>query len=111
MKLKTVISVNNLETWQELRRYTSVALGDIVTAINGRLSFSDNCQTSVARASFVGANMPTVVEHGLGIIPNGYIPVGLTADIRVFDVAGKVANKKTITLQASGAGAARILFF
>lgn len=109
MKVVTKLSNAHVPTWEELRRAVSQDLQVLTAAINGRLSLIDNVQSSFLTVVFPGTGT-LKIPHTLGIVPTGYITVGLTADIRVFDGVG-TWTKQDIYLRASGAGTARLLLF
>lgn len=109
-KIKTPLTISNVETLEDLRRYTSQALDEIVGAINGRISLSDNVQATIKSVTFSGANATVSVDHGLGTSPSGYFVVGLSTAITVFD-GNRSSDSANLYVQASGAGTARLLIF
>lgn len=110
MKVKTVQTVSNLQSWEELRRFVSIQTQDILDAINGRLSIIENCQTKLVSVKFSAVNTTLEVSHGLGFIPNGYILAGSDAACILYD-GNQPANTSSIFLKSSAVCTARVLFF
>lgn len=110
MKLKTIQDLSNVRSWEELRRYTSQILNDLMDIINGNVDLVDNCGTSLVSVTFSAANTETKVAHTLGRTPQGYLVAGSSADIRVFD-SSSVSTAEALFLKASAAGTVRLLVF
>lgn len=110
MKLKTSITVSNVSTWEELRRFVSQMTSDLVDIINGHISFTDNCDISLITVSFPGSGTTVKTAHGLKRMPTGYIVAGLSASLVVFD-GNKANTTDDIYLQSSAAGTAQIMVF
>lgn len=109
-KLKTIQDVSNTDTWEELRRYVSITLDDIVAAINGRLTFGDNVSTQVLSVTFSAANTSVTVPHTLKRVPSGYVLCGASAAMSIYN--GSSANdKNNIYVKSSATGTASILVF
>lgn len=110
MKVQTNLSTSDVETWEQLRRYVSSDILNIVSVLNGRIGLTDNCQTTLATVSFPSSGMTIAVPHTNRIVPSGYILAGSNADIRIWDGVG-INTTSILFLQASGAGIARVLIF
>lgn len=110
MKLKTVQTLINVQSWEELRRYTEIFRNDVVSLLNGNVSLTDNARTALVTVTFPGASSTQAVEHDLGFTPSGYLVAGKTAAIQVFDGTG-TNDERFLYVQASGAGTARLLVF
>lgn len=110
MKVKTILDVSNVQTWQELQRYSAQILKSFLDVINGNVDLVDNCSTSFVSVTFSAANTETKVAHTLGRTPQGYIVAGATADVRVFD-SSSASTADAIFLKASGAATVRLLVF
>lgn len=110
MRIKTIQDISNVKSWEELRRYASQILGSLVDVVNGNLDLVDNCSTSLVTVTFPSANTTVNANHTLGRIPQGYIVVGRSTAIHVFDGSGD-STSSYITLQASAAGSATLLIF
>lgn len=105
MKIKVPLSVSNIKSWEELRKYVSITLDQIVTAINGQIEFIDNCATSQVSV-VIPASGEIGVPHTLGRVPNGYLVAKSSAGIIVFD--GTTANTSS-NLYVQGTGAANVV--
>lgn len=61
------------------------------------------------QVDFLSADTDTIVPHPLGRVPLGYLVVGLSANMVVY--SGSVdSNERNVTLRASAAGTAWVLF-
>lgn len=104
------IDLSNLEDLKEFRKYVAIQNKLIVSIINGGLKFTDNIDARVVTAVFNSQDTDTLIQHTLGSTPRGYVIVGSTVALSIYD--GTVPPDATqITLKASAAGTARILFF
>lgn len=102
--------MSNLGTTDDFNRFVSLALKQIKDAVNGGLTFSDNFDAKTVSVAFSSPNVTIAVQHGLGRVPNGYIVVGLSSGMIVFD--GSTANtSSTIYLQSTVIGTAKLLIF
>ena len=110
MRANTNLTASNVKTWEDLRRFATQDVETLTRVINGRLGLTDNCQTSLLTFVFTAASSTVGSKHTIGIVPNGYILVGSTVDIGVFD-GNRPNTSEDIYLQASGAGTARVLVF
>lgn len=88
MRLTLPRNVSNLTDVDQLGRYTQQALDDLDGVINGNIEFGQNILTKQLDVMFLTANSDTVVQHGLGKAPTGFIVVGL-------DVASIVYSSPT----------------
>ncbi len=101
--------MSNLDDWESLRRFTSMAVEAITTEVNGRLTFGGNIDASGPHSvTFASASDVQAVAHNLGRIPTGFIVVNLNAGIVVYQPSVPAWLKDQIFLQASGAGTATI---
>jgi hypothetical protein len=62
------------------------------------------------RFVFATADTDVSVEHGLGRVPAGYVVIGLSASVRVYD-GSAAPSESLLTLRASGAATALVLTF
>lgn len=109
-KIVTVATASNVTTWEELRRWISSTVDDIVSTINGRLNLVENCQTRLVDVTFPSAGEEVKVPHSLKYIPNGYMLARSSAPLSLYD--GKLAaTANDIYLRASAPGTARVLIF
>lgn len=112
MKIKTTQTASNLTTWEDLRRYVSIQVDDILAALNGRLSFGDNVQAKLMGASFSASGTAVEIQHNLGFVPNGYFLAGSDQPIMLYD--GGTNTTTSLFIKASGAtfpASARVMIF
>lgn len=108
MKIKTIQDLSNVETWEELRRYTSQAVKDLTGVVNGGISLVDNTDAQEVSITFTGAGIEARAAHTLGRIPVRYIVT--SNDIGIVPYNGVTANTAdSFYLRATGAGALKIL--
>lgn len=109
MKIKAGSAVSNLDT-EEFKRYVSIWIDQASDVINGRLSLSDNFDAQFISVQFSAINTQVEVGHTLGRIPQGYIVVGLSAALTVYD--GNATNTSAVLyLKSSAVGTARLFVF
>jgi hypothetical protein len=95
---------------EELQKYTTLALNDIVQTVNGKLEFGPNISGRMVVVQFTAANTDTTMAHGLGKTPSGYLVIGLSASMIVYN--GTVANTSTnVILRSSAIGTATLFVF
>lgn len=111
MKVKVPTTFVNADSLPELSRLISIAFDQVVAAINGRMDFVDNCQTSLVSATFTGSGQTLAVPHTLGKTPRGYIVAKSSANIVIYDGATGTNNETVLFLQSSGAGTVSLLVF
>ena len=109
MKLK-VFNLFNLKTLDELARFVSIMMNDVIRVINGELSFQDNLNTRFVDVSFTAADTEVGVEHGLGRVPTGYFAVKSNAATSVYD-SGSTNTATTIYLKASAISEVKLIVF
>lgn len=95
---------------EEIPRYLTIVLADIVKQINGGLDFGTNFNASSVSAIFSSANTDTAISHGLGRVPAGYLVLGSSAAMQVYDGVTDDSNLLAY-LRSSAVGTANILFF
>ena len=109
--VKGVPDVSNVENWKDLRRFTAIGFERFLLELNGGLNLVDNIFASGPfEVTFASASDVQQVNHGLGVVPTGYLVVKLNAAITVYQPSG-TANawqSDKIFLQSSGAGTATI---
>jgi hypothetical protein len=110
MKLKVPLSVNNVKTWEDLRRFASFTLDEIVSAINGKLSLKDNLSGEYRTVVFTAANADTKIEHSLSYVPSGYIVTALSAGVIVYTGSTEWSGSN-IYLKATNTAQATLFIF
>lgn len=110
MKIQTQANPGNVTSWEELRRWTGVNCDQVSRAINGGIDLIDNCSTISVSVTIEAANSDTKVTHGLERMPNGYIVIGKSGNITVFD--GTAASTTSeLYIQATATGTVKLLVF
>lgn len=110
MKIKSVLSLSNLKTLEDLVRYVSQFADAVSLVVNGRIEIQDNLFVSSVTADFTAPNTTVGVAHDLGRVPVGYLVTGLGSALIVFD--GTTTNtNSTLYVQASATGSARLLVY
>lgn len=84
-------SFSNVKTFDDLSRYSSMVIGDIVAQINGKIGFV-NLQKQVIPVNFTAANIEVQIPHNLGYVPNGYYQIGANAATQVYNTTESTAN-------------------
>jgi len=108
-QIKSSSNITEIPTNEEKIRYIQLFLQDTQQVVNGRLDLATNTNSPVVSQAFSAANTDTTVNHNLGRAPRGYLVVGRTAAMIIYD--GTVAsNATTITLKSSAVGTARFIF-
>lgn len=112
MKLSnTPPNLNNLKDLGSLIRTLAPWVQQMSDAINNpQLTITDNLALQIITVVFGAAKASVTTAHKLGIKPTGYIPIGLTKAMTVFNGTG-TTNTQQISLQSSAAGTATILIF
>lgn len=112
-KIKTPLTVSNVETWENLRRYCAQFFGEIVSTINGRLTFSENMDTYLTTATFgvsVGITAAVQIPHTLNRVPTGYIVYKQSAALNVYD-GGTANTDKNLYLKSGTTGTIGLIIF
>lgn len=112
MKLSSVPqNLKNLKDLESLLTALAPWVSQVSDAINSpQITLTDNVLITTISVVFgaVGANIATY--HKLGTIPKGYIIIGATAPMQVYDGTG-ANTSNVINLRSSGTGTARVLLF
>lgn len=104
------IDVSNVKTWEELQRYAAILFRQITTVLNNGIVFGDNFNAKIVSVNFTAANSDVSFSHGLGRAPIGYISIGNSAAMQIYN--GSAANTTDIMfLRSSAIGTAQILVF
>lgn len=93
---------------EDFPRYVSIFLSQVTTMTSNGLNFTENFDGKTLTITFSAANVDVAGIHGLGRAPNGYIVLGTTAAMSIYD--GASANTaQLIYFRSSAVGTARIL--
>lgn len=110
MKIQRAVSLSNLTTFEDLRKWSDFSLDQIFDVLNGKVAFSDNIDANSVTASFSAAATDVQVAHGLNRGPIGYIVIRRSAAITIYD--GSAAwTTDNIYIRSSGAGNITLLVF
>lgn len=110
MKLKTVQNLGNLQEIEELSRFVAQFAQDVVSVVNGNLSLLENLKGTLVDVTFSAISTDVQIPHQLRSVPTGYIVVGRSADIQVFDGAAENTSQ-FLYVRASALGTARLYVF
>ena len=82
-----------------LPKFVDLFFQSVKSTVNGNLDFATNFNCKLISVVFSAANANTLVNHGLGRTPAGYIITGASAATSVYNGTGTNATK--IGLMAS----------
>lgn len=98
-----------LKTDEERWRFIKIFCDTVTQQFNGNIEFISNIKSQIVEASFVfGQN--TQVTHNLGRIPVGYVQIGASTGLTLYNGEGSW-TATTMFLIATGTGSAKILVF
>lgn len=101
---------SNVKDWEELKRYASIAFQTITDSHNGNIGIDQNLDAQTIGITFTAVNQDTLLQHTLGRIPKGYIPVSTSVGMHIF--TGVIApTASTFYLKSDTIGNAKILLF
>ncbi len=104
------IDTSNLKTYEEFSRFGARIFDEIQTILNSGITFSDNFKAAFTSATFSSIDSEVAVSHGLSKIPTGYIIIGSTAALSVYD-SGTANTDTNLYLKSNAVGTARLLVF
>lgn len=104
------IDFSNVETWQDVRRFASQVIKQVISALNRGLIFSDNFDAKTISAVFDTANAEIKVAHNLGRSTQGYLVQSLSAAAIVY-AGTSAADDNSIYLRASAPCTASLLVY
>lgn len=108
-QIKASPEIMEITDKKEQMKYIQLFLQSVVDVVNGRIEFKDNVKISSQSVVFSAADTDTTVAHGLGRAPRGYLVVGLSAAMIIYD-GSKAKTATNITLKSNAAGTAQIVF-
>lgn len=84
MKIKATPDLSNVKGVEEVQRFATIVLKEIVEVLNGNVRFDDNLSANIISVNLTGSTQ-VAVSHGLGRVPLGYIVVKAPSALSVFD--------------------------
>lgn len=106
-----ILDSSNAKTLEELKRASTVTLNAVIEQINGNLTLGANIKAAGPyTVVFKSSSTKVTLNHNLGRVPTGILPVYLTAAAILYapQSSSLVWTSGTITLQASAAVTATI---
>lgn len=100
----------NVDKDEDKFRFIQVFQQQVQSVVNGKIEFVSNIQSKLKQVTFTATDTDTSIDHGLGIIPNGYFIVGLSAAMIIYDGSLETTSS-VIFLRSSAIGIASIMFF
>lgn len=95
---------------KEFPKYVGLFLADVLRVVNGGIEFGSNISGKAVSAVFTAANTDTVIAHGLGRTPAGYIVTSLSASMVVYN--GSVGSNTTnLIIRSSAVGSAGLFVY
>jgi hypothetical protein len=110
MKITAGTNLSNVNSVDELKRFTGIFASEVAQILNANILFADNFTSKVLSFVFPSANKTIGMNHGLGVIPGGYILIGANVALSLFDGVQK-NTVDIIYLQSNAAGTAKVLVF
>lgn len=107
MKITATHDVSNVESFEDLKRFTTQFLEQAKTAINGGISI-ENLRAKLVSLSVTQTSSDIQVAHSLGIIPIGYLKLQ-GANISIYDVGKSSWTTENIFIRASATGDVTLL--
>lgn len=111
MKISENEGIDNQKTLDGVKLQVQRFANQVEQVVNNGLSFADNFKSQTIIVNFTVANTDTQIRHQLGSIPVGYIPIGKSVSLDIYDGSTDVFNKTFVTLKSSAIGTATILIF
>lgn len=95
---------------EDMPRFLTLFGEQVSRTLNNGLDFETNFNSKTVSITFSAANTDVIVAHGLGRLPVGYIVVGLSASLTVYDGVG-ANTTSNLVLRANATGTARLLVY
>ncbi len=109
-----VSNISNVDTSnltdKDFKIYVSRFVKEVISTLNNGITIDDNISCKVVSVVFTAASVESRIEHGLGRVPVGYIQIGQSAVLTVFNGATTTTNQN-IYLQSSAAGTVKLLIW
>lgn len=109
MKLSASTDIDRQDP-EDVKRFTNIALEQIKQMLNNGLLISDNFNAKQLNITFSVANVDQAAIHGLGRVPTGYIVIGTTTALNVYDGAS-TSTSQVLYLRSSATGTARLVVY
>ena len=106
MKIQASPDISNIKD-EEIKRFATIVLAQIVGAVNGNLTIQDNILGQQASVSFVSANTDTAISHTLNRQVTQYLVLNRSTNMVIYDGA-TAANNTTVYLKSSAIGTATV---
>lgn len=110
MKITQDSNLDRIEEQKEQMRFLSIFCDQVTTMLNNGLLFSDNFNQKTLSVTFSAVNTDTAINHGLGRVPQGYIVIGRSANLVVYNGASQWTSS-LIYLRSSALGSANMFVF
>lgn len=88
--------------------YVSKFVGEVITALNNGLLIQDNMSFKTISVTFTVANQEVKIDHNLGRTPLGYVSIGQSAALTVYDGTTETTSQ-SIYLRSSAVGTVKLL--
>lgn len=99
-KVTASSDVDQSTTLEDVKKYTDLALQDILAQINGSLSFAENIECRVIQVIFVTANIDFPIRHTLGRVANNFIVASKSASCDIYN-GSTLSTNNTIFLRST----------
>lgn len=103
-------NLSNVGSWEDLRRFVSIAMDDIADNLNGNVTFSGNIKNKIVEVVIGASNTEFRVNHKLGYIASNYVLVSTTTAMSLYS-STTAFDENNIYLKSSAAGTAKIMVF
>jgi hypothetical protein len=112
-QVSTPVTIQNVQSFEDLRRFVKKALTDIINQINGNIQFVSNIAAAGPyQLTFTAANAPVSLAHVLGVVPSGFIVINTTAAMSIYKAPGNGNGidwtQTSIVLQSDRVGTATL---
>jgi len=113
MKVQASSNFDNIETYDNFKRFITRFSQEVTQILNGNVSLTDNFAGQSISVSFAAPATNQTIAHTLGRLPIGYLLLRNSSGMVLYDgsVAAEVFTRSTVTLRATVAGTATILVF
>lgn len=106
MKIQASPDISNIKD-EEIKRFSTIVLTQIVGAINGNITFSDNMLGQQVSVTFTAANTDTAIDHTLNRTISQYLVLSRSANMVIYD-GSSASTSSRIYLKSSATGTATI---